>query len=78
MSSYRNHIKKMTAILLTSTGKNANANETESVEIKKVIKHKKVKNQLPELTEIEKEEIAKVDDFHEFIHGSTVRDDSEE
>lgn len=77
MSSYRNHVKKMTAILLTSTGKKTKVDDIEIEKAQKVVKPKKVKNQLSGLTETEKQNITDADDFHEFINNVTV-DDSEE
>ena len=78
MSSYRNHIKKMTAILLIAQVNNKPVIETESVEIKRVIKRKKVINKLPKLTDVKKDDINNVNDFHEFIEGPKLHDDSEE
>lgn len=78
MSSYSNHIKKMTAILLAPDRNNPPIIETESMEIKRVIKRKKVINKLPKLTDIEKNDINNVNDFHEFIEGPKLHDDSEE
>lgn len=78
MSSYRNHIKKFDDIRSKSvicTGENVVIKSSES---EKVIKPKKVKNQLPDLTEIEKDNINNVNDFHEFIEGPKLHDDSEE
>ena len=78
MSSYRNHIKKFDDIRSKSvicTGVNVVIKSSDS---EKVVKPKKVKNQLPELTEIEKDNINNANDFHEFIEGPLIPDDSEE
>lgn len=77
MSNYRNHIKKMTKILLDSSSKNVQVVDAEKVKIPKVVKPKNKNNQLPELSEAEKQNITNADDFHEFINNGPV-DDSEE
>lgn len=78
MSSYSSHIKKFDDLRSKSvvcTGENVNV---KSSEVKKVVKPKNRNKVLPELSDIEKDQIAKVDDFHEFIEGHKIDDDSEE
>lgn len=77
MSSYRNHIKKMTKILLDSSSKDLKVVDVEKVKIPKVVKPKNKNNHLLELSEVEKQNITDAVDFYEFIDNDSV-DDSEE
>ena len=69
MSSYRNHIKKMNDILLKSNSVSSDNVQEIVSKIPKVVKPRKPIKVLPVISDLEKSQIEKIDDFHEFIEG---------